>query len=54
MLLSQVALTSHIVPIEYLDKEEFGEAAESRTYDENAANSATELGLLVINPKFRK
>ncbi|KAI5398256.1 uncharacterized protein LOC127093092 [Lathyrus oleraceus] len=38
---------------EYLDKEEFGEAAESRTYDENAANSAAELGLLEENPETK-
>ncbi|WJX19278.1 hypothetical protein P8452_08991 [Trifolium repens] len=36
---------------EYLDEEEFGEAAESRTYDETTANSAIELGLLEENPE---
>jgi len=54
MLLSQVALTSHIVLIEKLDEKEFGEAAASRTYDESAANSAVELDLLVTKPNFRK
>jgi hypothetical protein len=49
-----VALTSHILLIEYLDEEEFGEAAESRTYDETTANSAIELGLLVTKPNFKK
>ena len=38
--------------IELLDEEEFGEAAESRTYDEDASNSAMELGLLVGKLKF--
>ncbi|KAL5068586.1 hypothetical protein RYX36_019473 [Vicia faba] len=38
---------------EYLDKEEFGEASESRAYDENAANSAAELGLLEENSEAR-
>ncbi|KAK7388251.1 hypothetical protein VNO78_23062 [Psophocarpus tetragonolobus] len=32
-----------------LDEEEFGEAADSRTYQENASNSAMELGLLEEN-----
>lgn len=32
-----------------LDEEEFGEAAESRTYDENASNPAMDLGLLEEN-----
>lgn len=32
-----------------LDEEEFGEAAESRTYNENASNPAMELGLLEKN-----
>jgi hypothetical protein len=54
MLLSQVALTSHIVLIEKLDEKEFGEAAESRTYDESAASSAVELDLLVTKPNFWK
>ncbi|GAU21873.1 hypothetical protein TSUD_33700 [Trifolium subterraneum] len=36
---------------EYLNEEEFGEAAESRTYNESAANSAVELGLLEENPE---
>ncbi|CAJ2628956.1 unnamed protein product [Trifolium pratense] len=36
---------------EYLNEEEFGEAAESRTYDESTANSAIELGLLEENPE---
>ncbi|GAU43901.1 hypothetical protein TSUD_88740 [Trifolium subterraneum] len=36
---------------EYLNEEEFGEAAESRTYDESIANSAIELGLLEENPE---
>jgi hypothetical protein len=54
MMLCQVALTSHILLIEYLDEEEFGEAAESRTYDETTANSAIELGLLVTKPNFKK
>ncbi|KAJ1400714.1 DNA-directed RNA polymerase III subunit RPC4 [Sesbania bispinosa] len=36
---------------EYLDEEEFGEAAESRTYDENSSNPALELGLLEENPE---
>ncbi|OIW19361.1 hypothetical protein TanjilG_03495 [Lupinus angustifolius] len=36
---------------ETLDEEEFGEAAESRTYDENSSNPAMELGLLEENPK---
>ncbi|ESW26588.1 hypothetical protein PHAVU_003G132000 [Phaseolus vulgaris] len=34
---------------ELLDEEEFGEAAEARTYDEEATNSAMELGLLEEN-----
>ncbi|TKY68577.1 DNA-directed RNA polymerase III subunit RPC4 [Spatholobus suberectus] len=34
---------------EHLDEEEFGEATESRTYNENASNSAMELGLLEEN-----
>ncbi|TKY54428.1 DNA-directed RNA polymerase III subunit RPC4 [Spatholobus suberectus] len=34
---------------ELLDEEEFGEAAESRTYDESASNPAMELGLLEEN-----
>ncbi|KAK7363292.1 hypothetical protein VNO77_05428 [Canavalia gladiata] len=34
---------------ELLDEEEFGEAVESRTYDENASNPAMELGLLEEN-----
>ncbi|MED6175124.1 hypothetical protein PIB30_075487 [Stylosanthes scabra] len=33
---------------ELLDEEEFGEAAESRTYDENSTNQAKELGLLFL------
>lgn len=49
-----VALTLHIVMIEFLDEEEFGEAAESRTYDENSSNPAMELGLLVSKLKFMK
>lgn len=49
-----MVLTSHDVLIEYLDEEEFGEAAESRTYDEDSANSAVELGLLVSKLKFKK
>jgi len=40
--------------IELLDEEEFGEAAESRTYNEDASNSAIELGLLVGNLNFEK
>lgn len=32
---------------ELLDKEEFGEGLERSAYDENEANSAEELGLLV-------
>ncbi|OIW03473.1 hypothetical protein TanjilG_14698 [Lupinus angustifolius] len=36
---------------ETLDEEEFGEAAESRTYDENSSNPAMELGLLEENPE---
>ncbi|RYR00521.1 hypothetical protein Ahy_B07g088639 [Arachis hypogaea] len=36
----------HIVLIELLDEEEFGEAAESRTFDEDSTNPAKELGLL--------
>ncbi|MED6156119.1 hypothetical protein PIB30_011578 [Stylosanthes scabra] len=36
---------------ELLDEEEFGEAAESRTYDENSTNQAKELGLLEENPE---
>ncbi|CAJ1940486.1 unnamed protein product [Sphenostylis stenocarpa] len=32
-----------------LDEEEFGQAAESRSYDEDASNSAMELGLLEEN-----
>ncbi|XP_027333389.1 uncharacterized protein LOC113848187 [Abrus precatorius] len=36
---------------EHLDEKEFGEAAESRTYDENASNPAMELGLLEENPE---
>lgn len=53
ILLSQAALTSHVM-IEYLNEEEFGEAAITRTYDESKSNSAMELGLLVTRPKFRK
>ncbi|KOM26836.1 hypothetical protein LR48_Vigan325s000800 [Vigna angularis] len=34
---------------ELLDEDEFGEAAESRTYDEDASNSSMELGLLEEN-----
>ncbi|XP_020228652.1 uncharacterized protein LOC109809688 [Cajanus cajan] len=34
-----------------LDEEEFGEAEESRTYDENASNQAMDLGLLEENLK---
>ncbi|XP_047158047.1 DNA-directed RNA polymerase III subunit RPC4 [Vigna umbellata] len=34
---------------ELLDEEEFGEAAESTTYDEDASNSAMELGFLEEN-----
>lgn len=33
--------------VEILDEQEFGEAAASVEYDENAVNSAAELGLLV-------
>jgi len=40
--------------VELLDEEEFGEAAEARTYDEEATNSAMELGLLVGKVKFKK
>ncbi|XP_020963206.1 uncharacterized protein LOC107643561 isoform X2 [Arachis ipaensis] len=36
---------------ELLDEEEFGEAAESRTFDENSTNPAKELGLLEENPE---
>ncbi|KAK7265426.1 hypothetical protein RJT34_33046 [Clitoria ternatea] len=36
---------------ENLDEEEFGEAAESKTYDENATNPAAELGLFEENPE---
>lgn len=36
---------------EKLDEKEFGEAAESRTYDESAASSAVELDLLEENPE---
>ncbi|KAI4335232.1 hypothetical protein L6164_013898 [Bauhinia variegata] len=38
---------------ELLDEEEFGEAAESSTYDENSINSAVELGLLEETPEPR-
>ncbi|KAK4265623.1 hypothetical protein QN277_026650 [Acacia crassicarpa] len=36
---------------ELLDEEEFGEAAESSTYNENSSNQAMELGLLEENPE---
>ncbi|XP_052107539.1 uncharacterized protein LOC127740543 [Arachis duranensis] len=36
---------------ELLDEEEFGEAAESRTLNENSTNPAKELGLLKENPE---
>ncbi|XP_054810920.1 uncharacterized protein LOC129312375 [Prosopis cineraria] len=36
---------------ELLDEEEFGEAAESLTYDENSSNPAIDLGLLEENPE---
>ncbi|XP_004495578.1 uncharacterized protein [Cicer arietinum] len=36
---------------EYLNEEEFGEAAITRTYDESKSNSAMELGLLEENPE---
>ncbi|KAF1892753.1 hypothetical protein Lal_00042646 [Lupinus albus] len=36
---------------ETLEKEEFGEVAESRTYDENSSNPAMELGLLEESPE---
>ena len=49
-----MALTSQIVLIELLDEEEFGEAAESRAYDEKSTNQAMELGLLVGELKFKK
>ncbi|XP_061361746.1 uncharacterized protein LOC133305518 [Gastrolobium bilobum] len=38
---------------EYLDEEEFGEAEESRTYDENSSKPAMELGLLEDNPEAK-
>lgn len=48
-MIYQVALTLHFCLIATLDEAEFGEAAESIVYDENLANSARELGLLVTN-----
>lgn len=44
----------HFFVIELLDEEEFGEVAESLTYDENSSNSAMELGLLVNNLNLEK
>lgn len=38
-----------LIIVAILDAEEFGEASETVTYDENSANPAVELGLMVGN-----
>lgn len=42
-----------VLLVELLNEEEFGENSETTTYDENAANPAVELGLMVGNLKIK-
>jgi hypothetical protein len=41
-----------VLPVELLNEEEFRENSETTTYDENTANPALELGLMVGNLKI--